>query len=808
MENKKAKDQNPEKNQHPEENIRTEENASQEIMPEENKLHAGPEDTGSEEATPPSENTADESKASVPEPEISPADADQPMPQAEKEAVPEAEAEAEDTGSPGKGETAADPPSESAAPEPPVSDTGEAGVAEPPDEEKPAVEAEAAEPPDEENPAVEAEAAKPADEEKPAAEAEITAEEAAAPETPEETAEAEKPASEPEGEKEDVDVKEEAAEEEDEDKEDDHDGNDGDEEDDDNDEPYEEYNAGELVAKLEELVTNEDVMAIKSRVALIKVAYLKSRKEEKQAALDKFLEEGGEEAEFSEEENKLDERFNQAFDKYRQNKARYNERLEQVKLDNLRKKKDILEKLKELIGSEESLKKTYDEFRALQAEWKEIGVVPTGEVSMLWQNYHFLVEKFFDKVKINKELRDLDMKKNLELKINLCEKVEELLLESSIIKSFKELQKYHEEWKETGPVPQSQSDEIWERFKAATDKINERRREHYEQLQQEQEKNLLAKTNLCEQAEELAAVIPDNMKGWQQQTAKINELFKLWRSIGRAPKKQNTEIWERFKGSLNAFFANKKEFLNSIKQEQLNNYNLKVDLCVQAENVRDSSDWKQTTQELIRLQQEWKKIGPVPKKHSDKIWKRFRAACDEFFNNKSAHFSNVHENEQENLDRKLALIEKIEKFEFEEDKSRNLDILKGFQREWIEIGFVPMKEKERIQKQFREAIDARLNELKISATELSKASYESRMDALKDSPDAGRVYRKEITFLNNRISQMRDDVILWENNLGFFANSKKADILKREFELKIEKAKQELAAMEAKVKYLRKMSAG
>ncbi len=570
-------------------------------------------------------------------------------------------------------------------------------------------------------------------------------------------------------------------------------------------EAFEEFSGEELVGRLEDLVQTEDITLIKTRVSLIKVAFLRILKEEKNEALEKFLEEGGNKDDFSPEESKLERRFNRAFETYRKNKVRFNEQQEKLKLENLEKKNQILEKLKELINSEETLKKTYDEFRALQAEWKEVGMVPSGEVSNLWQSYHFLVEKFFDKVKINKELRDLDMKKNLELKIELCEKTEELLLETSIIKSFKQLQKYHEEWKDIGPVPHEQNDEIWERFKAATDKINERRREHYGQLQEEQEKNLLAKNGLCEQAEEILSVNPDTMKGWQEQTKKMTELFSVWRSIGRAPKKENAEVWSRFKGAMNAFYSNRKEFLNNIKQEQLNNYNLKVDLCVEAENLKDSTDWKRTTQELIRLQQEWKKIGPVPRKHSDKIWKRFRSACDEFFNNKSGHFSSIHDNEQENLDRKKELIEKVRTYEFTDDKAKNLDILKEFQRQWMDIGFVPMKEKEKVQKEFREAIDSRLDELKISTMELNNASYTTRMEAVKDSPDAGRVYRKEINFLGNKITKMKDDIILWENNLGFFANSKKADILKKEFEQKIEKARQEVAAMEAKVKYLRKM---
>ncbi|HSG67567.1 MAG TPA: DUF349 domain-containing protein, partial [Bacteroidales bacterium] len=296
------------------------------------------------------------------------------------------------------------------------------------------------------------------------------------------------------------------------------DGDDDVDEEEEVEEAFEEFGAEELVSRLEDLVKADEISSIKTKVALIKVAFLKILKEEKQLALKAFLDEGGKEEDFTPEESKLEKRYNKAFDIYRKNRQKFNEQQEKVKLENLERKKEILEKLKDLISSEETLKKTYDEFRALQTEWKEVGMVPSGEVSNLWQSYHFLVEKFFDKVKINKELRDLDMKKNLELKVELCEKTEELLLETSIIKSFKQLQKFHEEWKEIGPVPQEQSDEIWERFKAATDKINERRREHYGQLQEEQENNLLAKTGLCEQMEELVAVVPDSMKGWQDLT--------------------------------------------------------------------------------------------------------------------------------------------------------------------------------------------------------------------------------------------------------------------------------------------------
>ncbi|MCD4682785.1 MAG: DUF349 domain-containing protein, partial [Bacteroidales bacterium] len=460
----------------------------------------------------------------------------------------------------------------------------------------------------------------------------------------------------------------------------------------------------ELVVLLEDIVRDGDINAIKKKVALIKVAFLKINKEEKNQKYDEFITSGGDKTDYDSSEDEFEKRFNEAFGIYRQKRQIFLEDLEKQKTQNLEAKKIILEELKALIDSEESLKKTYDEFRTLQDKWRQIGMVPKNEVNNLWQSYHFFVEKFFDKVKINKELRDLDLKKNLESKIRLCEKTEELLLETSILKSFKQLQKYHNQWKQTGPVPQDKKDEIWDRFKSATDKINQRRREHYEKLQEGQNNNYIAKTALCEKSEEILQKENENIKDWQENTEQISELLKVWKTIGPAPRKQNDEIWERFKTSLDTFFTGRKEYFQKIKEEQLNNYNFKLDLCAQAEAVKNSTDWKRTTQELIHMQKEWKKIGPVPKKYSDKVWKRFRAACDEFFNSKSEYYANIGKHESDNLKLKEELIEKVEKYKFSDDKNGNLETLKEFQREWTDIGHVPIRDKDRVQIEFRNTI--------------------------------------------------------------------------------------------------------
>jgi hypothetical protein len=563
-------------------------------------------------------------------------------------------------------------------------------------------------------------------------------------------------------------------------------------------------NRQELVELMEETVKEDDISVIRKKVALIKVTFLKVNKEEQHKRYEEFSASGQDKAEFDSSEDELEKRFNKAFSIYHDKRQVFLDNQEHLKHKNLEAKKIILEELKALIDSEESLKKTYDEFKILQEKWKDIGMVPKNEVNNLWQSYHFLVEKFFDKVKINKELRDLDLRKNMESKIELCEKTEELLLESSILKSFKQLQKYHQVWKEIGPVPQDKKDEIWERFKNATDKINQRRREHYDKLQESFENNLMAKTALCEKAEEMIQQENNSIKDWQRNTDQITELLKVWKTIGPAPRKQNDEIWERFKTTLDNFFAGKKEYFQKIKDEQLNNYNLKLDLCAQAEALKSSTDWRKTTQDLIRLQNEWRIIGPVPRKLSDKIWKRFRGACDEFFHSKSEFFTNIGKNESDNLKLKEDMIKKVDEFAFGEDKTANLETLKGFQREWMEIGHVPIKEKERLQNEFRVVINKQLDKLKISKSDLQNINYRNRIEGLKDTPNSDRMMGNERVLLMNKKKKIEEEIKLWENNIGFFSHSKKSSQMKEEFERKIEASKQEVKELNDKIKFLDK----
>jgi hypothetical protein len=560
----------------------------------------------------------------------------------------------------------------------------------------------------------------------------------------------------------------------------------------------------QLVELLEETVKSEDVNEIKSKVALIKVAYLALANKERQELYQNAA--ASEEAENFEVVDPLEDRFKVAFGIYKHNKFRFTEDQEKIKIQNLEAKTKILNELRTLINSEETLKKTYDEFKALQDLWKSIGMVPKAEAQGLWQNYHFLIEKFFDKVKINKELKDLDLRKNLERKMELCEKAEELVLESSISQSFKRLQELHEEWKEVGPVAQDKREEVWDRFKTATEKINDRRHDFYKKIQGDLDANLAAKELLCEKAEQLVATEFNSIKQWQDSTHQVNELLKMWKSVGQAPQKVNNEIWNRFKAQLDLYFSNKKEYFGKLKDQQLHNYNLKVELCLQAESHKLSTDWKNSSRELVKMQEEWKKIGPTPRKHSEKIWKRFRTACDEFFNTKNEYFKNMQASEGGNLQIKLDILSKVNNFEFNESRQESLNRIKELQREWMETGHVPIKEKDRIQAEFKAAVNKIYDKLKADSQEANQNNYRARYENVKDQPDAGRIINRERSGLQTKIDSLKEEILLWENNIGFFARSKQANLLKAEFEAKIANAKEELASLEAKSKILKNVA--
>lgn len=582
--------------------------------------------------------------------------------------------------------------------------------------------------------------------------------------------------------------------------------NDNDDENDESEEDSEfdftSLNKLQLVELLEETVQDQDIAKIKEKIAAIKANFLRLNKEDLDREMEQFIKDGGDKESYEHNDDPLEIRFKAAFDIYKANKEKFKEELEKQKAENLKLKLAIIDELKALIYSEETLKKTYDDFRALQDRWKEIGQVPAGDISNIWNTYHFLIEKFYDKVKINRELRDLDLKKNLEAKLALCEKAEMLLLEKSQTKAFKLLQKYHDEWKEIGPVPQDKKDEIWERFKNTTDKVNQIRREHYAKLEEEQKANYEAKEAICVKMEEIVNEAVNSINAYQKKSDEVNELFNMWKQIGPVQKKQSEEIWNRFRASMSSFFEAKKEFFNKLKSQQMENYNKKLQICVEVENLVESTEWRKTTDRIKQLQEEWKTIGPVPKRHSDKIWKRFRAACDAFFKNKSGHFSGMRGEEDANLKAKQEIIERVKAFELKKDRNENMEAIRGFQREWRAIGHVPMKVKDAIQNEYRALIDAMFDKMRANDNELTTNEYRQLVSGFKDDPDSRDKFRKERMNLQNKIQKLRDEINTLENNIGFFANSKQSDLLKAEYEKKIARLRNDVKVLEAKIKIL------
>lgn len=571
------------------------------------------------------------------------------------------------------------------------------------------------------------------------------------------------------------------------------------------------------IGELEHLVEEANFNLIKLRVGVLRTKIIEFFRERKRAALAAYNaakaaaeaaaaenpEAPAEEIEApSTEPDEFEVRFNKAFQLYKDNKAKFIEALEQQKQKNLEAKNQIIEGLRTLIESESNLKNLNDKFKELQEQWKNIGPVPQNESTNLWQNYHFYVEKFFDIIRLNKEAREMDYKKNLELKLELCEKAESLLLVDSINQSFKDLQSLHEQWKEIGPVPEDKKEEVWERFKAASDQINARRKEFYDKLFAEEQNNYNAKVVLCEQAEELVAQSSDTVKTYNEISDKLTELLNIWKTLGPAPGKLNDEIWNRFKSTLDKFFTQKKEYFQQIKDTQMQNYNQKLNLAIQAEGIASRTDWKQATAEMLNLQSEWKTIGATPRKYSDQVWKRFRSACDKFFEAKSHYFNNIQEVEAENLKKKEELIQSILTHEFSDDRNANMEALKEYQNEWIAIGFVPKKDKDRIYTEYREALNKRFAELKISAEDMRHNRFRSKIDNILSNPNAEKMIDKEKNFLKNKLAQLKEDIVLWENNLGFFSNSKNAEIITAEFRKKIEAAKEEIKDLEYKIKMM------
>lgn len=481
----------------------------------------------------------------------------------------------------------------------------------------------------------------------------------------------------------------------------------------------------EIVAEMQKLIETCPTGQIKDVMEKLPEIFEKQYKQEYEQALADFTADGTPAADFNyKNENK--EKFYDLYKLFKEKRITAAKQIEVDREKNLQIKLQLIEELKELVQKEEALNKTFQEFKDIQERWRNTGLVPQNRVNDLLETYHHHVENFYNYIKINKELRDLDLKRNLDAKINLCEEAEKLVENKDINDAFKQLQLLHTRWKEIGPIPKEQQEPVWERFKAATSKINDSYHKFFESLKQEQEDNLKVKEEICGKAAAIAAAEYQGIKEWNAAAQNIIELQEEWKHSGTVPQKERNRIFKTFRASCDTFFNRKREFYKQMLEEQEKNLELKTKLCEKVEAIKDSTDWKITTDKIISYQKEWKKIGPAPRKYSNKIWFRFRAACDEFFNNKNAHFKSIDSEQEKNLEAKKALIEEVKQFQLVDDNEENIKKLKEFQARWNDIGFVPIKEKEAVQEEFRKIINTYFDKLNLDEFDKNLEKYRAK----------------------------------------------------------------------------------
>ena len=562
---------------------------------------------------------------------------------------------------------------------------------------------------------------------------------------------------------------------------------------------YYEKNLSELVKLFEELVENEERMNLSKDAEAIKAAFYKrlakdkaeaglttvdvipdEMPEEEEAEVTDVQEEGGNNP-FAE----IEKGFKEIYNKYRKERAEYNRQLEKEREQNLGLKEAVIADLKALLEKQDDVNDSFPAFREIQNRWRAIGPVPAQSYRNINETYQLYVEQFYDMVKINRELRDLDFKKNLEVKEQFCEIAEKLAENDNIVEAFHELQKLHEQWKEYGPVAKEYRDEIWNRFKAATSVINKKYQAFFEGIKEQQAENLVKKTALCEKVEEIAAREVTDSNEWNAFSKEIEDVQKEWKTIGFASKKENQKIYDRFRAACNDFYERKREFYNQYKDSINANLEKKIALCEEAEQLKLSTEWKKATDQFISLQKQWKEIGAVPRKKSEQLWKRFRAACDEFFAERDKN-AKPENDFYGNLKAKMHLIEEIKAYELKGDAS-DAAALAEFQKKWQEIGFVPFKEKDKVAQAYKEAV--------------AKFPSPSR-GPRRENRRPAKPQLSEKERLIQKYHALEQDIVTYENNIGFFSMSKNSEPLIKQMKERIESSKVELKALAEQIKTL------
>ena len=555
---------------------------------------------------------------------------------------------------------------------------------------------------------------------------------------------------------------------------------------------YAEKNLAELVKLFEELVQDEERMKKSKEAEAIKAAFYKRLQKEKAEAGYEAPEVEAEEIEEVEEavetavsENpfaEIERGFKELYNTYRKERADFNKQLEKEREHNLALKEAVIADLKALLEKQEDVNATFPEFREIQNRWRAVGPVPAQSYRNINETYQLYVEQFYDMVKINRELRDLDFKKNLEAKEQFCELAEKLAENPNVIEAFKELQKLHEQWKEFGPVAKEFRDQVWDRFKAATAVINKKYQGFFESIKEQQAENFAKKSALCEKVEEIAEREVANSNEWNAFSKEIEEIQKEWKTIGFASKKENQKVYDRFRAACDKFYGRKREFYTDYKDSINANVEKKVALCEAAEALKSSTEWKKATDQFINLQKQWKEIGAVPRKKSEQLWKRFRAACDEFFAERDKN-AKPENDFYGNLKAKQRLIEEMNSYELKGDDS-DFAALQEFQKKWQEIGFVPFKEKDKVAQSYKDAV-----------ARFPHANRPARKGRGNSRPQLSEKDR-----LIQKYHALEQDIVTYENNIGFFAMSKNSEPLIKQMQERIAQAKEELKSLAEQIK--------
>ena len=557
----------------------------------------------------------------------------------------------------------------------------------------------------------------------------------------------------------------------------------------------------EVIERIKELAHGEE-MPQKDEMELLKTVFYKLHFAQREAEMKAYLDAGGDPEKYQITPDEDEEVFKAEMGIVKERRAKFAQEQEEIKQENLKKKLDIIEKIKAMITSPEMANKSYQEFKQLQAEWKEIKLVPADKANELWRNYQLYVEQFYDLLKLNNEAREYDFKKNLEIKTRLCEAAERLADEEDVISAFHQLQKLHQEFRETGPVAKDLRDEIWTRFKNASTVVNKRHQQHFEELRAKEEDNLARKTELCEKVEEIAKTEAKGAGEWEKLTKAIIEIQAEWKTIGFAPQKMNVKIFERFRAACDNFFSRKAEYFKEVREKFAENAEKKKALVEQARALQDSTDWKNTSEKIIALQKEWKTIGIVPKKLGDDLWNDFKEACNKFFEARNSVNADSRNAERENLEQKRSIIEQLSQLA-EETGEEIKEKVQSLIEQYQSIGHVPFKEKDKLYKEYHDIVDRLYKNLNISA---SRRRLDNFKNSLKQMADKGaNVLDNERARLMRKYETIRSEVQTYENNLGFLnASSKKGNSLIDEMNRKVEKLRNEMNLVREKIRAIDK----